>query len=93
MEGFKIELPKLEKCPTCKGNGKIKEGNCPDCGGSGATDNIDIIESADSPVMEAGKPKKHYEVSVKDIETNKILYRKKSYGGVVCMIEGKRILL
>jgi hypothetical protein len=88
MEGFKIELPKLEKCPTCKGNGKIKEEKCPDCGGSGASDNIDVIEGADNPIIEDGKPKKNYEVIVRDVDKDKILYRKKSFGGVVCMIEG-----
>lgn len=72
-------------CSTCKGVGKVKNIKCPDCGGSGNSDRINLL--INTLEAEKGVPQKRYEVVITDLDTKKILYKDKSFGGVVSMVE------
>ena len=78
---------KKHQCPKCLGTGKFNKGKtkCPMCGGSGSLKNINIMP--DFVNIEMGKPQIKYEVTVKDTENNKILYKKAGYGGIMASVE------
>lgn len=77
--------PKRATCLTCKGIGKVKQVKCPDCGGSGSTDRVNVLK--DVCDVEKGIPQKKYQVIVTDLEQNKVLYKDEGFGGVMAIVE------
>jgi len=82
---------KLSKsiCKTCNGNGKVDVDKalvaCPTCGGSGDKDKINTI--GNKMLLQKGKPQIKYEVTIKDTETNKVIYKGSGYGGVIASVD------
>jgi len=72
-------------CLTCKGTGKIKNQKCPECGGSGSAYKINLLDNKLNAVK--GVPQKQYEIIVRDLDQNKIIYRNKGLGGVTSIME------
>ena len=95
MVDLNIKIDKDKKgikksiCTTCKGNGKVEVNKalvpCPICGGSGDKDKINTI--GNKMLLQKGKPQIKYEVTIKDTETNKVIYKGSGYGGVIASVD------
>ncbi len=78
---------KKEQCSACLGVGKVNKNTvrCPVCGGSGSKKDIAIMP--DFVNIQKGKPQNAYEITVVDTDTNKVIYKKKSFAGVMVTVE------
>ena len=76
---------KKEQCPECKGDGKVNNIKCPTCGGSGSTEAISNLPEVFE--VQKGVPQNDYEVTVTDMATGKIVYKRKSFGGAMVSVD------
>ena len=76
---------KETECEACKGQGNINGRKCAICGGSGSKDRVNILQNFVS--IDKGKPQKKYEIIIRDVEDDKILYKNAGFGGVLATID------
>jgi hypothetical protein len=82
-----IDPTKLKEstCDTCRGTGKLFKLKCPDCGGSGNKEKINVMQ--DFVQIDKGVPQRKYEVTITDTEKKKVIYKNTGFGGVLSMME------